>query len=230
MAKSEEEKKKNKEYMVVYNKMHPYSEKERTYSLDFPMTDKSDTKVCSRCKEELPVSEYYIMRPKRSKPYRQSHCKRCLKNNSFTYHKENRKKINTQGRERILARHHVRYSSDPEFKMSMCLRARVRSALKKKRYQKKKLRTNELIGCTYDFLKGYLESKFSRGMTWENYGSYWHIDHVVPCDSFDLLDVYQQRLCFHYSNMQPLPKKENLKKSNHVDSVVQLQFPLVHTA
>ncbi len=42
-------------------------------------------------------------------------------------------------------------------------------------------------------------------MNWENYGKFgWHIDHIIPCDSFDLTKEEEQRRCFHYSNLQPL--------------------------
>jgi hypothetical protein len=65
--------------------------------------------------------------------------------------------------------------------------------------------TKKLLGCTIEFFKEYLESKFTKGMTWENRGLYgWHIDHIKPCCSFDLSDPEQQKVCFHYTNLQPL--------------------------
>lgn len=54
-------------------------------------------------------------------------------------------------------------------------------------------------------------------MTWENYGFYgWHIDHIKPCDSFDLMNSKEQEKCFNYRNLQPLWAEENFKKSNKV--------------
>ncbi len=59
----------------------------------------------------------------------------------------------------------------------------------------------------------HLEKQFKEGMTWENHGLYgWHIDHIIPCASFDLTDLEQQKKCFHYTNLQPLWAKENLIK------------------
>jgi len=72
-------------------------------------------------------------------------------------------------------------------------------------------KTMEILGCSLSFLKDYLESKFQSGMTWENYGK-WHIDHIRPCASFDLSDPKQQRICFHYTNLQPLWAEDNVKK------------------
>ena len=52
-------------------------------------------------------------------------------------------------------------------------------------------------------------------MSWENRSlSTWHIDHIRPCESFDLTDKEQQKVCFNYRNQQPLPAKENLSKNN----------------
>jgi hypothetical protein len=72
--------------------------------------------------------------------------------------------------------------------------------------------TLELLGCSLDQLRVHLESQFCHGMTWENHGPVWHIDHIRPCASFDLLDPVQQRACFHYTNLQPLLALENWKK------------------
>ena len=54
-------------------------------------------------------------------------------------------------------------------------------------------------------------------MTLENYGDFWHIDHVKPCASFDLNDEEEKMKCFHYTNLQPLWGRENLTKGHHYD-------------
>jgi len=52
-------------------------------------------------------------------------------------------------------------------------------------------------------------------MTWENYGKNgWHVDHIIPISFFNMEDATEQRMCFHYTNLQPLWWKENLEKSN----------------
>jgi len=70
----------------------------------------------------------------------------------------------------------------------------------------------DLIGASPSFVMGYLEAKFTEGMTWENYGHGWHVDHILPCCSFDLTKEEEQKKCFHYSNLQPLWAEDNLKK------------------
>ena len=62
-------------------------------------------------------------------------------------------------------------------------------------------------------LKKHIEIQFKEGMSWENHSlNGWHIDHIIPCASFDLTDPDQQKKCFHYTNLQPLEKIENIKK------------------
>ena len=72
----------------------------------------------------------------------------------------------------------------------------------------------ELVGCTIEELKIYLEKQFKEGMTWENRGIVWHIDHIKPISKFDLTNEEEQKKCFHYTNLQPLFAIDNLRKSN----------------
>jgi len=73
-------------------------------------------------------------------------------------------------------------------------------------------KTKNLLGCDGDFLKQYLEGTKVEGKDYSD----THIDHIVPCSSFDLSDEDQQRKCFHYTNLQLLPARENLEKSNKI--------------
>jgi hypothetical protein len=75
----------------------------------------------------------------------------------------------------------------------------------------------DLLGCSVEELKKYLEIKFKEGMSWNNYGLRgWHIDHIIPCSKFDLIKEEEQKKCFHFSNLQPLWWNENLSKGNRL--------------
>lgn len=121
------------------------------------------------------------------------------------YRVRNRRKL---GAKKNLYNKHRR-TVDPIFRLRLVLRSRAYSALNG---ASKAGHTVELLGTTLPEFKAHLENRFLSGMTWENHGTVWHIDHIKPCATFDLTDPAQQRACFHYSNQQPLFVGDNLKK------------------
>ena len=127
---------------------------------------------------------------------------------SSEYFKKNRTTVMLQRKEH----NKIRYHSDVNYKLKHNLRRRILKAIKVNGGEKTKS-TMDLIGCSVDFLKTYLEAKFLPGMTWDNHGE-WHIDHIWPCSIFDLSDYQEQKFCFHYTNLQPLWAKDNLLKGN----------------
>lgn len=100
--------------------------------------------------------------------------------------------------------------ANPLLWLKLGLRARLSKALAG---TLKSSPTLELLGCPIAALQTHLESQFRPGMTWENYGPVWHVDHLEPCAKFDLSDPAQQRECFNFSNLQPLFAEENLRKA-----------------
>jgi hypothetical protein len=101
---------------------------------------------------------------------------------------------------------------NPAYKIKKNLRRRVNQVITR---NDKSNATMNLIGCSIYELLQYLEKQFTDGMNWTNYGK-WHIDHIIPCASFDLTDPEQQKKCFHYSNLQPLWAADNIRKSDKV--------------
>ncbi len=83
----------------------------------------------------------------------------------------------------------------------------------------KKPITTELIGCSLNSFIKHLQSQFYENMSFENYGTVWHIDHIIPCNYFDLTIPLQLKACSHYTNLQPLLIKDNSIKSNRLDWV-----------
>ena len=110
-----------------------------------------------------------------------------------------------------------------QFRLRKMLRNRLSSALRSQRSYKCNS-TIGLLGCSINDFKMYLESKFEVGMSWNNYGTGWHIDHVIPCAIFDLSKPQHQKRCFHFSNMQPMWASENQKKHK---TVTDNQFNLL---
>jgi hypothetical protein len=139
-------------------------------------------------------------------PLRAEHVKQYNK----IYCKNNREKINAYNR-----KYRKRFlEQNPYFKLAINMRQRIRMAVLQKRECKS---TKEYLGCSVEFLRNWFEHQFTKEMSWENYGSYWHIDHVEPCASFDLSKEENIHKCFCWKNTQPLSKEENLKKRDKYD-------------
>ena len=91
------------------------------------------------------------------------------------------------------------------------LRKRINDFIKGTTQKQKYL---DILGCSSEEYKTYLEKLFDKNMTWENYGTYWEIDHITPLSHFNMEDWVEVKKSFHFTNTQPLPIIENRKKSN----------------
>jgi len=104
-----------------------------------------------------------------------------------------------------------RYQIDQGFRILKNIRTRVKQAL---RIGSKTGSAIRDLGCTGEELKRWLELFFPEGMTWDNYGIEWHIDHVKPLSSFDLTNREQFLEACNYRNLQPLWAADNLAKGD----------------
>lgn len=114
-----------------------------------------------------------------------------------------------------------RHRHNPQFRMLKALRSRLWKFANGMKYTPMR----RLVGCTQDQLMEHLAKQFKRGMTRANYGE-WEIDHIVPCTHFDLTNAQHQSQCFHYLNLQPLWKADNVRKSNKVKVSIQMHLPI----
>ena len=106
----------------------------------------------------------------------------------------------------------LRRRSDINFRLKGTLRRRITHALLANGI-KKFGRTEILLGCPVETLRRHIETAWSVGMSWDNYGlKGWHIDHIRPCASFDLTDPKKQKECFNWENLQPLWHTDNRRK------------------
>lgn len=184
-------------------------------------------KVCRFC-NKIKLLELFVKKEKRciacrneyNSLYRLKH-KGYFKRYSKNYHFKNKDKILARKRDffeknkekiksRWRKRNIDRTRNDLCYRLVKNLRSRINKAVKLNIKSKK---TKKLLGCDINYFKFNLESRFKVGMSWKNYGE-WHIDHIKPCSSFDFSKPEEQYRCFHYSNLQPLWKEENLEKSD----------------
>jgi hypothetical protein len=111
---------------------------------------------------------------------------------------------------RCIAYNKKRYNTDPYYKVAISMRTRILKLLKQKNADKCN-NFHTYLGCDKEKFTSYFQAKFKEGMTWENHGK-WHIDHIKPCALFNLINIEEQKKCFHYTNLQPLWASENLSK------------------
>ena len=198
--------------------------KEKAYVKELHSLQKEGKRRCRKCNIIKILDEFG--NDFKSKVYykKSSTCKKCAYENwRVPYTKtEHFKKLKSgyakqdfqKRKEKIYEYIKEKYHDDVQFKLRNNLRSRLGSILRAKNVKKTKSAL-KLVGCDIEFLKKYLESKFKDGMTWDNWSRYgWHIDHIIPLDSFDLNNLEEQKKAMHYTNLQPLWSEENWKKGN----------------
>lgn len=136
-------------------------------------------------------------------------------------HKEYISKYNKEYNEKnrkVIQKRHTLYlknkrKTDINYKLRVNITNRMKSVMKGKRKCNKTL---YLLGCTLEFLNKWLSYQFTSGMSFDNHGSVWHIDHVIPCSIFNLENEDHQRLCFNWKNLRPMLARDNLIKNNKI--------------
>lgn len=136
--------------------------------------------------------------------------------------KEYQKEYYMKHRQRRIRQQLIREKADPNRRMAATLRKQLNRWVKKSSGRHS---TRELLGCSFTEFRAWIESKFKRGMNWDNYGRVWHIDHVMPCSAFDLTRPEQVKVCFHFANLRPMGARENLSKNRRITEP-QLLLPL----
>ena len=138
-----------------------------------------------------------------------------------TYYMENQEKMiekssnwNKANKEKKQANNKAyrnRHKDEINFRIKENLSTRLRNLVKKDGKS-----VIDFLDCSIDFLKMWFEFNFDNEMNWENYGTYWHIDHVTPCAAFDLSDNNENMKCWNWSNLVPLEAKENARKCSKI--------------
>lgn len=109
-----------------------------------------------------------------------------------------------------------RYAEDLDYKITCILNSRMKGLINGEYRSKTALK---LLGCTLEDFRLWIESLFDKNMSWENHGTVWHYDHVIPCALFDQADPDEQEKCWHWSNYQPLFGSENMSKQDKISDV-----------
>ena len=163
---------------------------------------------CSRCGQFKLASEFHANRALKSGLH--SHCIAC---DRLDY---------AADKAAILARSakykRERYRSDPGFRLRSRLSSELSVALRGELNGKPRAfkKIAAYVGKTVPELLDQFEKEFSPGMTRDNYGSVWQVDHIVPSASFDHASEAEVLACWHWSNLRPAFKEENQNKGDRV--------------
>jgi hypothetical protein len=115
-------------------------------------------------------------------------------------------------------------ATDPEWRE----RARIRAHSNRlKQATPRSKRYIPELGCTRWQARKHVERQFLPGMSWENHGTAWEIDHIIPASRFDVRDPLQRLQMCHYTNLQPLWRKDNRRKLDRVERGTSLQLVML---
>jgi len=198
-----------------------------------------ETKICNKCYKEKNLCEFNIYN--KLKGYRINTCRLCkseylkeynkntseirskikkeyrIKNSKLV--KEQKKNYYENNKEKI-REYKRKWETDKRknnllFKIKQLVRSRIyKFIISTNGKISKKNKTFDIVGCSPEFLKEYFEKQFTEGMSWELMGQHIHIDHIIPLSSANTEEEMYE-LC-HYTNLQPLWAKDNLKKGNKI--------------
>ncbi len=153
-----------------------------------------------------------------SKEYREAN-KEHLKQVNKTYREENKLKLQAVRTLKLQTNHIFRFTCNTRMSISMSFR----------RFKfKKKSKTTKLLGCSLAEFREFISCKFSEGMTLENHGTIWHLDHIVPLafakkisSDQEMIKKWICKLC-HHTNYQPLFIIDNLRKSDTLSAEAEI--------
>jgi len=191
-------KNKIREYKKQYHELN--KDKKREYDIQYYKLNKDKKREYRELNKDK-IKQYHELNKDKKREY------------SKQYYKLNKDKRKVQMKEYISKR----YKMDPIYRLHECLRRRIILGIRNNSIScKKNNHTLELLGCSWQYARLHLEKQFKPEMTWDNYGTYWHVDHIIPVTFFHLEDKTELHLAFHYGNMQPLEASKNYSKHANI--------------
>lgn len=182
---------------------------------------------CNECRKLYRINNKNTISEKQKEYYKKNKDK--LLSNNKIYRKNNSDKIKEQRKEyrsREKVKIHIkqkniqylpikkmkikmRRKTDINFQISEILRSKIHKMIKGKNTS-----YMNFVGCDINWLKKWIEYQFDDNMNWKNIGSYWQIDHILPINKFNFSCDKNKRICFNWTNLQPIQSSINREKSD----------------
>ena len=177
--------------------------------------------MCNACKvpKEINIENYRQLAYPSGKLYFKSICRQCESLKSAAYNKTHskseeqkqkfklyKKQWRQTNKSRENQKYKTKWQADPDFRLKKNISRAVNRSIKKDMPIKLCLNYN------INNLKHHLEQQFDSNMSWDNYGTYWHIDHIVPqsCLPYSSTSDDNFKICWALTNLRPLEAKQNM--------------------
>lgn len=176
------------------------------------LKERSGSKICNTCSKEKDIQNFRVNR---------ASCLDCERvyGRNYNQRTETRKiwSTNNKDKHRALTARWMKekYHKDPMYKFQRLQRKRLSSIIKQIKQGYTTDDFHDYVG-NVKIIQEWLQFCMTDKMTWENHGSYWHIDHVIPLYHFDFTQNDQIYLGFNWKNLMPINKEENLKKNRNI--------------
>jgi len=118
----------------------------------------------------------------------------------------------------------LKRATDWEWRERTRIRARCNGLKRAKQSSKRYIAQ---LGCTRWQARKHIERLWLPGMSWDNHGKGWEIDHIIPASRFDMNDPMQRLQMCHFTNLQPLWTRDNRRKLNRVEARSSLQLVML---
>ena len=159
----------------------------------------SNRKICKTCENYVLISDFYNQRRE---------CKNCRRKKGrqydSVYGKKNAKLIYTKRKKRI--------DNNKSLRIKMCITDRIYKCIRNKKNDS----SVNYLGCTIDMYSKWIRFSSEELYSFDNHGTVWHIDHVIPLSTFDFTKEEDIYLAFNWRNTTPLDRIENMKKGNKI--------------
>jgi hypothetical protein len=205
-----------KEYKKNYNK----SEKARAYRVGYNKSEKGRANRARYNKSEK--GKKFRKEYNKSDKRKVSILKYSSSDKGKVQHKKwlekNRAAENTKRRERL--------AKNPGHKLRRNVSGMINKLIRRHGGRKNGASHLKYVNWTYSELIKHLEALFEPGMTWENYGSYWEIDHIIPQSVLPYTSMEDDNFkkSWALSNLRPLTCHQNRSDgASKIRHVVQFQ-------
>lgn len=188
----------------------------REYRKTFKDKEKPDHIICSVCKEHK--TEFRLNRKKCLDCERAFGRKyRSTTDKAKIWTENNREKMSElqhrwyeKEKPNIRERSNIRYMNDPNFRIAKNHRNSIRCLILNQQ------KSSKFLNCSKTRLLNWLQYQFVDDMSFENYGTVWVVDHVIPVNEF-LSGAQPSEIVLNWINIQPVNPTKNLTKNKHID-------------